>query len=307
MKIADKYEPNALYCLNDYNMLTRWSRYDKVPDNYAEVVNALIAKGCRIDIIGCEGHFGNAFNDNQFTATTLKDNIDYIADKIPTGEIWITELDFEANDKNQAAEWIETFMDVCFKHPRVGGIVLWTPWEGNRWRETLNSFVVDSNLTETPMGAKWLQKINVWTTNDTQTTGTDGRIAVTGIHGEYKITLKKDGLKFDTTVNLVPGTGPLEFFLPMQTTGVRMNLLSKGNYNRRVFINKCAIRFNVPETEKRQLFVKSYSVSGKLLAKMPVSFHNGDYTINNISKGYYIFKIGTVDRNYHTTAGVNVN
>jgi hypothetical protein len=55
----------------------------------------LIGKGCRVDIICCEGHFGTAFNDNQFTAATLKDNIDYIAGKIPKAEIRITELDFQ--------------------------------------------------------------------------------------------------------------------------------------------------------------------------------------------------------------------
>jgi hypothetical protein len=78
-------------------------------------------------------------------------------------------------------------MDACFKHLRVGGIVLWTPWQGNRWRAALNSFVDDSTLTETPMGAKWRQKIQAWTTNESKTTGADGKITVNGVHGKYKI------------------------------------------------------------------------------------------------------------------------
>jgi hypothetical protein len=307
LKKADEQDKNALFCLNDYNMVTRYSQYDKIPDKYAEVANALISKGCRIDIIGCEGHFGEDFKSNEFTAATLKSNIDYIANKIPDAEVWITELDFVATNLDQAATWIESIMDVAFKHPRVGGVVLWTPWQGNRWREDLNSFLVDSNTTETPMGKKWLEKINGWTTNETKTTGADGKVTVNGVHGKYKITFEKDGITTDTTVYLAPGSGALAITIPVAKTGIRMNRTSKGNYNRKILVNKSAIEFNLPDAEQGQLFIKSYSVSGKLIAKVPVSFRNGECRIQNMSKGCYIYKIGTDSRNYHTTVGMNLD
>jgi GH35 family endo-1,4-beta-xylanase len=307
LKKADEFEKNARFCLNDYNMITRWSRNDKVPDNYATIANALINKGCRIDIIGCEGHFGEAFTDNQFTATTLKNNIDYIAGKIPNAEIWVTEMDFEAPDQEKAATYLETFMNTFFNHQRVGGIVLWTPWEGNRWRNTLKSFVVDSSFKETPLGKKWREKIESWTTKATKTTGSDGKISLTGIHGEYRISVIKEGVTYDTTVYLAPGSGALDITIPFDKLSAHENIsLSKG-IKHTIFVNNHPVSFRIPATEKGQLFINAYSISGRLLSKFPLKYNDGICRIDNMPSGCHIFSISSETQTYHTATGIHIN
>lgn len=296
LKRSREVEPNALFCLNDYNLVTQ---HTGTVDNFINTVNQLKSKGCDVDIIGCEGHFGGHFEKNE-----LKTKIDYIANGISTGEIWLTEVDFTASD---AANWIEGIMDVCFEHERVGGICLWTPWEGNRWREDLNSYLLDTNLVETPMGTKWLEKIQGWTTNATEATGSDGKLTVNGVHGEYVISFEKDGVSYDTTVYLEPGSSPLNVVINLDGTGVSKNSLSKSSANRTILVNNSKIAFNLPVTEKGQLFVKAYSISGKLLAKMPISFSNGVSKIEKMPKGCHIYRIGTETNNYHTVRGLNIN
>lgn len=296
LKRSREVEPNALFCLNDYNLVTQ---YTNTRDNFISMVNDLVSRGCDVDIIGCEGHFGGHFEKNE-----LKTKIDYIANGISTGEIWLTEVDFTASDP---ANWIEGIMDVCFEHERVGGICLWTPWEGNRWRENLNSFVLDTNLNETPMGAKWLEKIQGWTTNTTETTDNDGKLSVNGVHGKYVISFEKDGITYDTTVYLEPGSSPLNIEINLDGTGVSKKTLSKSFANRTILVNNSKIAFNLPVTEKGQLFVKAYSISGKLLAKMPISFNNGVSKIEKMPKGCHIYRIGTESNNYHTVRGLNIH
>ncbi|MBN1604764.1 MAG: endo-1,4-beta-xylanase [Chitinispirillaceae bacterium] len=307
LKKADEVDKNSLFCLNDYNMITRWSRNDKVPDKYAEVFKALTSKGCRVDIIGCEGHFGEAFGDNQFTQSALKSNIDYIAGKIPNAEIWITEMDFEAADANKAATYLETFMNTFFNHERVGGIVLWTPWQGNRWREQLKSFVVDSSLNETPLGKMWREKIESWTTKEMiKTTGDDGKVALTGVHGEYKITVVKDGVTYEVNTYLAPGTGAHDVKIAYEELSVRERKAAVYGVKHTIFVNNHPVSFRLPATEKGQLFISAYSLAGRLISRVPLSFNDGVCRIEKLPGGCHVFNIGTELQSYHTAVGTNV-
>jgi GH35 family endo-1,4-beta-xylanase len=307
LKKADEYEKDALFCLNDYNMISRWSRNDKVPDNFATVFNALKNKGCRIDVIGCEGHFGEDFKSNQFTATTLKSNLDYLAGKVSNAEIWVTEMDFEADDNAKAATYLETLMNTLFNYERVGGIILWTPWEGNRWRKELKSFVVDSTFNETPLGKKWREKIEGWTTKETKTTGSDGKISLTGIHGEYKISLVKEGVTYDTIVYLAPGTGALSVAISFDKLSAREKHSFAKGVNHTILVNNHPVSFRLPATEKGQIFISAYSISGRLLARVPVKFFDGICRIEKIPSGCHLIKIGTESQTYHTAIGLSVN
>lgn len=300
LKRSREVEPDAKFCLNDYNLVTQ---HNDTRDKYIEIVNKLTKNGCDVDIIGCEGHFSSYFKKDE-----LKTKIDYFAKNIENknAEIWLTEVDFTAPSSDEAADWIDGILDVCFNHERVGGVCLWTPWEGNRWRENLNSFVLDTNFNETPMGAKWLEKIKGWTTNETEKTDDDGKVAVKGVHGEYKISFTIDGVEFDTTVYLDPGTDPLKVDFAIGTSA-RKKTVSSSFANRTILVNNNKIAFNVPVTEKGQFFVSAYSISGKLLAKTPLSFNNGVSKINKMPKGCHIYRIGTETTNYHTVRGLNIN
>jgi hypothetical protein len=68
----------------------------------------------------------------------MKSNIDYIAGKIPMqrsgSQKWILKQPMILS-----GNYLETFNEYLLNHERVGGIVLWTPWQGNRWREQLRA------------------------------------------------------------------------------------------------------------------------------------------------------------------------
>lgn len=304
---ADNIEQNSLFCLNDYNVVSRWSNYDGIPDLYSSVFNTLINQGCRIDIIGCEGHFGDNFADGQFTFTDFNENLDNIATLIPTGEIWITELDFIASDSTQAATWMENFMDACFSHSRVGGIVLWAPWEGNLWRSDLNSFVVDSNFNETPMGTTWLQKIDEWTTAvQNVQTDADGKYSFDGFYGKYKISFTKDSVEYEAFIESEPDkdndfTFELDEIVPVNRQPAKRN-----TRRRSVVIGNGVVSFSIPRTEKRQLFLSAFSLSGKLLAKVPLSFNSGISVVRKLPAGCHVYRIGTGRTTYHTSMGLNI-
>lgn len=296
LKKAAEVDSKSKFCLNDYNLISQWSNKDA----YIPVVKNLINQGCKVDIIGCEGHFGGLVE-----TTDCLPKINDIAANFPDQEIWLTEVDWEVS-LDQCAQKLEEMLTMCFSHEKIGGFVLWTPWAGNRWREKYTSYLVDSSFNETPMGAKWLELIDGWMTPTQQVqTGADGKFSFNGFFGAYKVSFTKDGMEYATIMESEPGkdnnvTFQLDEIVPVNQPA--------GNFTRMrtVVIGNGAVSFSVPQSERRQLFLSAFSLSGKLLTKVPLSFNSGISVIRKLPAGCHVYRIGTGRTIYHTSMGLNI-
>jgi GH35 family endo-1,4-beta-xylanase len=293
---AAKIDSDAKFCINDYNLLSQWS--DK--DQYIPAVKNLVNQGCKVDIIGCEGHFGDYVEMSDF-----EPKLNDMAANFPDQQIWMTEVDWEV-PAAQCPQKLQELLTTCFAHEHVGGFLVWTPWEGNLWREGYTSFFVDSSFNETPMGAKWLELIDGWMTPTQQVqTGADGKFSFNGFFGAYRVSLSKDGAEYAMIMESEPDlnnnfTFQLDEIVPVNQPA--RNVARK----RTVVIGNGAVSFSVPQSERRQLFLSAFSLSGKLLAKVPLSFSSGMSVVRKLPAGCRVYRIGTGRTTYHTSMGLNI-
>jgi GH35 family endo-1,4-beta-xylanase len=127
--------------VNDFNILV-WNS----ADDYIARIKSMLAAKVPVDIVGCEGHMGNQLQQDYAA------NLDKVATLgLP---IWITEMDFTA--AGNVADEFERLMRTFFGHPKVEGVMMWVWWGGNKWREDLNSNVVNTDFSQTALGDRFL-------------------------------------------------------------------------------------------------------------------------------------------------------
>jgi len=306
---AAAIDPDAKFCINDYNLLTQWS--DKA--QFIPMVKGLVNQGCKVDIIGCEGHFGETVDIGDFT-TKLND----MASNFPNQEIWMTEVDFKL-DMAQVPMKLADLLTTCFANENVHGFLIWTPWQGNLWRSDYTSYLFDSSFVETPMALKWLELIDGWTTPVQQaTTDAEGKHSFNGFYGKYKVTFEEGTAKYEGFVNFKPGndnTVTLQKSEMIPDTvkpdyPVEVRSFNSGNDNgtrkRTIVVNSGALSFSIPAYEDGQLYLSAYSLSGRLLARVPLSFSNGVSAVHNLPAGCHVYRIGTDHTNYKSSMGLNL-
>jgi GH35 family endo-1,4-beta-xylanase len=296
LKKAEEVDPDPEFCLNDYNIVTQWSNREA----YINVVKALASAGCKIDILGCEGHFGD-----QVDASDCQMKINDVAGNFPEKKIWLTEVDWEI-DIAQCAQKLDELLTMCFANQRVGGFMLWTPWAGNRWREHYTSYLFDSTFTETPMGARWLELIDGWTTPDQQAaTGSEGSFSFNGYYGTYRIAFAKDGVDYEAFMECEPG-GDNNFTFQLDEIVPVNRPVRNDSRKKTVVLGNGAVSFSVPQQETKPLYLSVFSLSGKLLEKVPLSFTGGITVVRELPSGCNVYRIGTVQKVYHIAKGMSV-
>lgn len=297
LKKAAEVDPESKFCLNDFNLISQYSNKDA----YISVVKGLVNQGCTIDILGCEGHFGE-YVESSDCLPKLND----IASNFPDKKIWLTEVDWQV-DISQCAPKLEEMLTMCFAHEQVGGFILWTPWAGNRWRPTYTSYLFDSTFNETAMGAKWLALIDGWSTPDRQvTTGNDGGCSFNGYYGMYKISFVKDGIDYAAFMECEPGND--NGFAFQLDEIVPVNQPFHNDFSKKtVVLGNGAVSFTIPRRETEQLYLSVFSLSGKLLARVPFSFTDGITALRELPAGCNVYRFGTTRTVYHTAKGMNTH
>ncbi len=287
-----KIETFSKFTLNDYNILSRWSNLD----DYATKVNSLISQGCKVDVLGCEGHFGEDWTVSDFTT-----KLNNLANKVDR-EIWLTEVDFSvANPGNVIGE----MMDACFAHEKVGGIVLWAFWQGNLWRDNLTSYVVTTDFQETEMGKVWREKIAGWTTIDSGVCDANGEFTFNGYYGKYAVAIENEGETFLDTIYVDPDSANK---IPVAIDQANRPAIGgiRAYANRTVLVGSSAISFRVPVSVNGPLFLTAYSLSGRVLAQLPLTFFNGVGVAEGIPAGCHVYTIGTADQTIHAAMGLMI-
>ncbi len=281
IKSAREIDPYAKMCVNEYNVIELASDAKA----YIEEIKSIESKGARIDIVGLEGHFTTYMERNSYL-----ERIDTIVNSLPGKEFWLTEVDFNI-DTSIRADKMEELMRTCFAHPAIGGLILWVWWEGNRWGGH-SSFLVDSNLTENELGARWKSVRDEWRTNTEGTTNAEGVYAFRGFHGKYEASVEIDGTVYTDTFYLEPGKGAKTVELDIGTdigTIRNKNILTD---NMIFNINGKSIEAKLSATSRRPIRLSVYDLTGRLVYSMPVIIENSRAAVRyNVPGGCHILRL----------------
>jgi GH35 family endo-1,4-beta-xylanase len=185
-------DPNAVLCLNDYDILT-----GKRVADYVAFIRKVLAQGVPIGVIGAQGHS----HAMPFDAKALQDALDQLAQfKIP---IRITEFNMPGQNskwhKNprlrltpeeeavQARE-LTDFYRICFAHPAVSGILMWGFWEGSDWIPASALYRRDWSPKPAAQAYRDLVFKEWWTRWQGKADAT-GRCEVRAFYGRHRVTI----------------------------------------------------------------------------------------------------------------------
>jgi len=296
-KEARAIDSNVVMAVNEYNVVEQTS----AAKEYINEIKDIELDGGRIDMVGLEGHFSTYVERSSYL-----DRIDTMAGAI-TQPIWLTEVDFEI-DTLLRADKMEELMRTCFAHPRVGGLVLWVWWEGNRWRP-YTSFLVDSNYTENELGARWRTVRSGWRSATSGNVGNDATFSFRGFYGQYRVKVYMDDVVYSDTIDFAPG-------LTKDPVAVTVNLDSPVDAKTgriaaarpiKMRLDGAQIDLAVLPCEMDRLHLSTYSLGGRLLDRRPLMIRDGRVTtVAPLPAGCNVVRICAGNRTLHTARSVNL-
>jgi endo-1,4-beta-xylanase len=202
-RTARSHAPDSRMAINENTILTRGGITKAEQDTYAEWIQYLIDHGQGPDVIGMQGHFGEA--------VTGPETVIAILDRFATfgKAIQITEFDLLIRDEQGQARYTRDFLTAVFSHPSTDAFTMWGFWEGKMWQPL--GAMVRKDWTLKPNGQAWMDLVlGEWWTDVTGTTGEDGSFVTRGFLGDYRIGVTVAGTKEFTAVKLVqPATTTL--------------------------------------------------------------------------------------------------
>jgi GH35 family endo-1,4-beta-xylanase len=196
---AKAIDPDCKLFVNDYSVVA-----GPETEEYKAQIQDLLNRGAPVEGIGAQCHF------NTIETYAIYDRLDSLSDmNLP---IWCTEYDYSAVDENDRADGLEKFYRTAFSHPAVEGILMWGFWEDSHWRDYCH--IVNSDWTLNEAGRRYESLMSEWTTNDANTTDSEGNVNFRGFHGTYEVEISVPGIVSQVeTIELSPGQTPAEYTL----------------------------------------------------------------------------------------------
>ncbi len=272
---ARKKDNEAKFIINDCGLIT--SSEQTTADQFVSMVKPLKNK---FDIIGAQSHF-NEYMDR----SSYEPKINYLAEQTEK-TVWLTDIEFDV-DTSQAADKIEELMRSCFANPKVGGLIMGSWLKDHQAPGNLTSYFVNSMNNETPVGQRWREVRSEWKTEIGGYTDDSGKISFTGFQGKYLVLVSC----YLDTFYLEPGEGTKTVevvYYPVNTVD------RKSTKTAEFFINGKSAIVKLPAGFNRQLFLTTYSLSGKQLSRSPVNITGGNLRVPPTSS-CRVFRIETAD------------
>lgn len=194
-KVAREHAPNSRMAINENTILTRSGVTQAEQDNFAEWTQHLIEQGQGPDVIGMQGHFGEAVTGPE-TVLRILNRFGKFGKAIQ-----ITEFTVDTRDEQGQARYLRDFLTVVFSHPATDAFTMWGFWEGKMWSPL--AALIRRDWTLKPNGQSRMDLVlKEWWTDGTTATGPDGSCTTRGFLGEYKITLTVGAREKSTLVKL---------------------------------------------------------------------------------------------------------
>jgi GH35 family endo-1,4-beta-xylanase len=195
-KAAAAGAPGVPLYLNDY------ANHDLVADRahaleFFRVAKFLQAKGAPLGGLGVQGHISAQPNPPENILAALDA---YAQLKLP---VRITEFDVDTEDEELQADYTRDFLILAYSHPAVVGVQHWGFWAKAHWRPRSALFRAD--WSEKPAALVYRDLVlHQWRTRLQGAVGAKGRVAGDGFHGDYRVTVEKDGRRTEQTFSLRP-------------------------------------------------------------------------------------------------------
>jgi GH35 family endo-1,4-beta-xylanase len=188
--------PGATLYLNDY------SNHDLVADKphcaeFFKVARFLQAKGAPLGGLGLQGHISAQPTPPEHVLAALEA---YAELKLP---IRITEFDVDTEDEELQADYTRDFLILAYSHPSVVGVQHWGFWAKTHWRPRSALFRTDWSPKPAAKAYEDLV-LHQWRTKLQGQVGASGKVAGRGFHGDYVVTVEKDGRRVEQTFTLRP-------------------------------------------------------------------------------------------------------
>jgi endo-1,4-beta-xylanase len=194
-RTARAHAPESRMAMNENTILTRDGFTKAEQDNYAEWIQYLIDNGQAPDVIGMQGHFGDAVT-NPETVVEILDRFAKFGKAIQ-----ITEFDLITRDEHGQARYTRDFLTAIFSHPATDAFTMWGFWEGKMWQPL--GAMIRKDWTLKPNGQAWMDLVlGEWWTDVAGATGEDGSFATRGFLGDYSIVVTVGGKDKSTVVKL---------------------------------------------------------------------------------------------------------
>ncbi len=202
-RVAREHAPQSRMAINENTILTRGGLTQAEQDNYAEWIQYLIDQGQGPDVIGMQGHFGEAVTGPE-TVLRILDRFALFGKSIQ-----ITEFDLITRDEEGQARYTRDFLTVIFSHPATDAFTMWGFWEGRMWQPP--GAMIRKDWTLKPNGRAFMDLVfREWWTDVNATTGPDGSWTTRGFLGDYTITVTAGGKEKSALVKLAKPASTIE-------------------------------------------------------------------------------------------------
>ena len=195
-KAAQAGTPGVPLFLNDY------SNHDLVADkrhcaDFYRVAKFLQSKGAPLGGLGLQGHISAQPSPPERVLAALEAYAEF---KLP---IRITEFDVNTDDEQLQADYTRDFLILAYSHPSVVGVQHWGFWEKAHWRPRAALFRADWSPKPAATAYEDLV-LHQWRTKLQGQAGASGKVGGRGFHGDYVVTVEKDGKHIEQTFTLRP-------------------------------------------------------------------------------------------------------
>ncbi|GAV87342.1 Glyco_hydro_10 domain-containing protein/CBM_4_9 domain-containing protein, partial [Cephalotus follicularis] len=177
--LTHQIDPSTILFMNEYNTIEESGDSQSSPAMYLRKLREIQASNRNTNMgIGLEGHFTN------LNLPYMRASIDTLA--ATNMPVWLTEVDV-ASSPNQA-NYLDQILREAHSHPKVQGIVIWSPWKpGGCYRMCLT----DNNFNNLATGNVVDNLLREWGALDSLTGMTDanGFFEASLFHGDYEMKL----------------------------------------------------------------------------------------------------------------------
>jgi hypothetical protein len=143
-------------------------------------------------------------------------------------------------------------------------------WEGNKWREELNSSIVNVDFTNNLVGDRYQRLMSEWTTVDSGKTDAQGKYSFRGYQGEYEVTLIDGENSVTDTLELIPATDAAAWNLALPAKPVAIgSAFDSFTSSRTLYLNGMPLSYSAPESLPLTLSV--FGSDGRRIWSAPVT------------------------------------
>jgi hypothetical protein len=289
---ARKIDKTSKFLINDYNL--------NAGDQSPQYISKCKPLASKFDYIGDEGHFGAMV----FTKATIDAKVKTLVDGLGGKKLCFTEVDWQF-DETQSPAKMEEILRTCFSNKNIEGLILWV-WTKRRMWRPMTSVIVDSLLVETPTGKKYREVRAEWKTDTTGKADANGLFSFTGYQGRYQVVSDND----TQCVYLYPGDSTAVLSEKNKcncpdVAALPVGVIPQPRSARGITLQGTTLYGDFSALSGHQLYLVTYSLSGKQLSKIPFTPAAGAAAVPALPSGCHVYRVCSAGRTLVT--GVNLN